>query len=83
MRPGPGTPLVGTGVLPRAHPYARSDEMSGPATPSCPACGAELVLEMDPTSPPDAQSSVLLADPPFRYVCQSATCARAGGADGQ
>ena len=42
--------------------------------PRCPSCGADLVPEMDPTSPPDAEASVLLADPPFRYVCASPGC---------
>ena len=42
--------------------------------PSCPHCAADLVLEMDPTAPPDSQARVLLADPPFRYVCASAGC---------
>ena len=42
--------------------------------PTCPRCGAELVLEMDPASPPDAQANALLADPPFRYACASPGC---------
>jgi hypothetical protein len=29
---------------------------------------------MDPASPPDAQANVLLADPPYRYVCVSPDC---------
>jgi hypothetical protein len=41
---------------------------------TCPHCGEDLVLEIDPASPPDAQARVLLADPPFRYVCASPTC---------
>ncbi len=40
----------------------------------CPSCRADLVPEMDPTAPPDAEASVLLADPPFRYVCVSSEC---------
>lgn len=45
--------------------------------PSCPSCGAELVLEMDPASPPDELATVLSADPPFRFVCASSTCSSA------
>ena len=48
--------------------------MNGPATPRCPACGAELVLAMDPAAPPDDQAVLLLADPPFRYGCASPSC---------
>ena len=48
--------------------------MTGLPIPRCPRCGDELVLEMDPASPPDAQANVLLADPPFRYVCQAPDC---------
>ena len=48
--------------------------MTGSRIPRCPNCGEALVLEMDPAAPPDAQASVLLADPPFRYVCTSANC---------
>ena len=48
--------------------------MTGSATPQCPSCGEELVLQMDPASPPDAQARLLLADPPFRYVCPSPDC---------
>ncbi|MDQ6934253.1 MAG: hypothetical protein M3130_03015 [Actinomycetota bacterium] len=48
--------------------------MTGSPAPSCPHCGDDLVLEMDPASPPDALASVLLADPPFRYVCASSQC---------
>jgi hypothetical protein len=47
--------------------------------PTCPSCGGDLVLEMDPAAPPDDQADVLLADPPFRYVCASADCAPPGG----
>lgn len=43
-------------------------------TPRCPNCGQDLVLEMDPASPSDAEATVLLADPPFRYVCASSDC---------
>jgi hypothetical protein len=46
--------------------------------PACPTCGEDLVLEMDPAAPADAQASVLLADPPFRYVCASGTCSSPG-----
>jgi len=48
--------------------------MTGSPAPRCPHCGADLVLEMDPASPPDALASVLLADPPFHYVCTSSDC---------
>jgi len=48
--------------------------MTGSPTPRCPTCGDDLVLEMDPASPPDDQASVLLADPPFHYVCASPEC---------
>ena len=48
--------------------------MTGSRIPRCPDCGEALVLEMDPAAPPDAQASVLLADPPFRYVCASTNC---------
>ena len=48
--------------------------MTAYVIPRCPACGDDLVLEMDPASPPDAQSQVLLADPPFRYVCEGPRC---------
>ena len=48
--------------------------MTAYVIPRCPACGEDLVLEMDPASPPDAQSQVLLADPPFRYVCDNPGC---------
>ncbi len=48
--------------------------MNGSPISMCPNCGEDLVLEMDPASPPDAQASVLLADPPFRYVCASSDC---------
>jgi hypothetical protein len=50
-----------------------------PTTPRCPSCGEDLVLEMDPAVPPDAQAQVLLADPPFRYACQSPACSGVGG----
>jgi hypothetical protein len=52
-----------------------------PATPKCPTCGEDLVLEMDPAAPSDGHASVLLADPPFRYVCASPDCSsrRAAG----
>jgi hypothetical protein len=52
-----------------------------PATPKCPTCGEDLVLEMDPAAPPDGQANVLPADPPFRYVCASPDCSsrRAAG----
>jgi len=42
--------------------------------PRCSSCGADLVPEMDPTTPPDAEASVLLSDPPFRFVCVSPDC---------
>ena len=42
--------------------------------PRCFSCGADLVPEMDPTTPPDAEASVLLSDPPFRFVCVSPDC---------
>jgi hypothetical protein len=42
--------------------------------PTCPTCGDDLVLEIDPASPPDEQASALLADPPFRYVCVAPEC---------
>lgn len=48
--------------------------MTVSSIPKCPNCGGGLVLEMDPASPPDAEASVLLADPPFRYVCASSDC---------
>ena len=54
--------------------------MVTPSIPRCRGCGEELVLEMDPASPPDEGASVLLADPPFRYVCRSAACAPAAPA---
>jgi hypothetical protein len=44
------------------------------AAPPCPSCGEELILEMDPASPEDADAVVLSADPPFRYVCASPGC---------
>ncbi|MEP7091382.1 MAG: hypothetical protein ABI776_14885 [Nocardioidaceae bacterium] len=53
--------------------------MTGSATSRCPSCGEELVLQMDPSSPPDAQASVLLADPPFRFVCASSACPTRSG----
>ena len=52
--------------------------MTGSPIPRCPNCGEDLVLEMDPAAPPDAQASVLLADPPFRYACSSANCSSPG-----
>jgi hypothetical protein len=48
--------------------------MTGSAVPRCPSCGEELVLELDPAAPSDTQAPVLLADPPFRYVCESSSC---------
>jgi hypothetical protein len=48
--------------------------MPDSASPLCPSCGEELVLEMDPGSPVDADAVVLSADPPFRYVCASPGC---------
>ena len=48
--------------------------MTGSTLPRCPACGEELILQLDPAAPPDAQARVLLADPPFRYVCESSDC---------
>lgn len=48
--------------------------MAGSRIPRCPSCGEALVLEMDPGAPPDAQASVLLADPPFRYLCTATDC---------
>jgi len=59
-----------------ADPYRRWDEMTESPFPRCPSCGEDLVPEMDPTSPPDAEASVLLVDPPFRYVCASPDCSR-------
>jgi hypothetical protein len=47
---------------------------NGSASSTCPACGEDLVLEMDPAAPPDDQAVALLADPPFRYVCASEAC---------
>jgi phage terminase large subunit GpA-like protein len=44
------------------------------AAPPCPSCGEELILEMDPASPEDADAVVLSADPPYRYVCASPRC---------
>jgi hypothetical protein len=44
------------------------------AAPRCPICGENLVLEMEPASPKDADAVVLSADPPFRYVCASPGC---------
>ena len=52
--------------------------MTTSSIPACPRCGAPLVLEMDPASPPDSQAQVLLADPPFRYVCASSRCSSSG-----
>lgn len=54
--------------------------MEGPMVTPCPLCGQELVLQMDPAAPPDTQATVLLADPPFRYVCASPDCSWAGDA---
>jgi hypothetical protein len=48
--------------------------MTGSPDARCPGCGEDLVLEMDPAAPPDAQARVLLADPPFRYGCPSSDC---------
>ena len=48
--------------------------MTASSNPRCPRCGDELVLEMDPASPPDSEANVLLADPPFRYACASSDC---------
>jgi hypothetical protein len=48
--------------------------MPGSSAPRCPRCGSDLVLEMDPASPPDALARPLLADPPFRFVCASPDC---------
>ena len=56
--------------------------MTGPFTQTCHACHEELVLAMDPAAPPDEECSVLLADPPFRYVCVSATCSSSERATG-
>jgi len=44
------------------------------AIPLCPSCGEDMVLELDPSSPNDADAVVLSADPPFRYVCASPSC---------
>lgn len=52
--------------------------MTSSPTPRCPSCGEELVLEIDPAAPPDAEANALLADPPFRYVCVSPDCPRPG-----
>ena len=52
--------------------------MTGSMTPTCVGCGADLVLEMDPAAPPDAQAQVLLADPPYRLVCTNPRCSRPG-----
>lgn len=68
---GPRTPAAA--LLTRA-PDARTDEMAAAHIRRCPTCGEELVLEMDPAAPPDAQAVVLLADPPFRFVCPSPDC---------
>ena len=48
--------------------------MTGSPMSRCPSCGADLVVEMDPASPPDAHAVVLCADPPFRLVCASPEC---------
>ena len=55
--------------------------MTAHVTPRCPTCGEDLVLEMDPASPPDRDSQVLLADPPFRYVCEGPGCTPSTGAE--
>jgi hypothetical protein len=47
------------------------------SVPRCPACGDELVLELNQAAPPDEQAVVLCADPPFRYVCASPSCSQA------
>ena len=52
--------------------------MTGSRIPRCPNCGEALVLEMDPPTPPDSQASMLLADPPFRYVCDATNCSSRG-----
>ncbi len=44
--------------------------------PRCPSCGDELVIAMDPNSPPEGDEGLLLADPPFRYVCPSPGCSQ-------
>jgi hypothetical protein len=56
--------------------------MTGSPTPTCPACGDDLILEIDPASPPDAGAEVLLADPPFRFVCASSSCSMARSSAG-
>ena len=48
--------------------------MSAHPMPRCPVCGEDLVLELDPASPPDTEGRALLADPPFRYTCPSLGC---------
>jgi hypothetical protein len=52
--------------------------MTGSTMPRCPSCGEELVIEMDPDLSPDTQEGLLLADPPFRYVCASPGCSQPG-----
>jgi hypothetical protein len=47
--------------------------LTAPAT-TCPTCGEDLVLELDPAAPEDADAVVLSADPPYRYVCPSPDC---------
>jgi hypothetical protein len=51
--------------------------MTAAPFPDCPRCHEPMVLEMDPASPPDSQSQVLLADPPFHFVCVSGSCSSA------
>jgi hypothetical protein len=48
--------------------------MTDSPSPRCPSCNEELILRMDPACPPDSQAPVLLADPPFGYICTSSDC---------
>ena len=52
--------------------------MTVTAIPTCPHCGEDQALEMDPASPPDEEAQVLLADPPFHFVCTSSGCCVSG-----
>ena len=51
--------------------------MTDSADPRCAACGEYLVLQLDPASLPVTGEKVLLADPPYRYGCESPDCSRA------
>lgn len=48
--------------------------MSSSPSSTCPSCGRELVLEIDPAAPSEERADVLLADPPYRYGCPSPRC---------